>query len=111
MKKKEELEAIEATLKKDGTRYNTIIAYLEEDNTEKTATFFLRKPDKSCRNLVEGILKKKGGLEAIFACIKNLDLKLGDDTNLLANNDYALASCEEAVVSMLEVQKAILKKN
>lgn len=109
MKTKEELAAIEQSLKDKGTKYNTVTVFLEEDNTELTATFFLRKPDKTVRALI-GKLAAKDGLQAVYAGIKNLFID-GDDPAMLMQNDYALASAEDAVVSMLEVQKAILKKN
>lgn len=105
-------EEIETALKEKGIKFNTVTVFLEEDNTEKTATFFLRKPDKTVRGLI-GRIAQKDGLQAVYAAIKNLEIKDvgGDDVEILMKNDYALASAEEAVVSMLEVQKAILKKN
>jgi hypothetical protein len=110
--KKEEIEKQEADLKKKGIRHNLITAFLDDEDSSKTATFFLRKPDKASRDLIARTTTQKGGLDAVYVAIKNLQIKdYGDDPAVLLQNDYALASCEDAVVRMLEVQKAQLKKN
>lgn len=108
--KKEEIEQIESELKEQKIKHNVVTVFLDEDDSTKTATFFLRKPDKTVRKLI-GSLAQKDGLEAVYAAIKNLDLGKGDSVELLRTNDYALASAEGAVVEMLQVQQATLKKN
>lgn len=110
MKSKEEIEKIEADYKASGTRHNIVTVFLEEDNTDETATFFLKKPDKTVRQLIDKLVGEKKSLQAVYACIKNLHIA-GDDPAILQINDYALASAEDACVRLLEVQKAELKKN
>lgn len=107
--KKEEIEQTEKELKEKGIKHNVVTVFLDEDDSTKTATFFLRKPDKTVRKLI-GSLAQKDGLEAVYAAIKNLYVK-GDEVEILKTNDYALASAEGAVVEMLQVQQATLKKN
>jgi hypothetical protein len=106
----EEIEKTEKELKEKGVRHNMITAFLDEDDTTKTATFFLRKPDMTVRGLIEKVLKKEGGLKAVYAAIKNLHIA-GDSPEILHTNDYALMSCDPAVTEMLQVHTAILKKN
>lgn len=109
MKSKEELEQERQTLIANKQRFNELEVYLEEDNTDLTATLFLKKPDKKCRALVGELASRNPG-KAVEAAIRNTYIG-GDSLDIVCNNDYALASAEEGVVKMLEVQKAVLKKN
>jgi hypothetical protein len=111
MKSNEELNKERIELKEKYGKFNEITVFLEEDNSEKTATLFLRKPDKTCRRVV-GELASKNGMKAIEAAIRNTYIEgFGDKIEDVVNNDYALASAEESIVEMLAVQKATLKKN
>lgn len=109
MKTAEELQTEKQELLAKYGKLNEVTVFLEEDNSEKTATLFLRKPDKTVRSLV-GKIAMNDGIKAVSAFLQNLYIG-GDSLEIVLSNDYALASTEEAVVDMLSVQKAILKKN
>lgn len=107
--KQEEINKIEQELKEQKIKHNIITVFLDEDDESKTATFFLRKPDRTVRKLI-GSLASKDGLEAVYAALKNLYIK-GDSIEAIRSNDYALASAENSVVDMLKVQESSIKKN
>jgi len=87
----------------------TLTVPLDEDDSEKVATLYLKRPDRTTRNIV-GKLAGTDGAKAIEVALKNLYIG-GDKLELVLSNDYAFASLDEAIVEMLSVQKAVLKKN
>jgi hypothetical protein len=87
----------------------TLTVPLDEDDSEKVATLYLKRPDRTTRNIV-GRLAGTDSAKAIEVALKNLYVG-GDKLELVLNNDYAFASLDEAIVEMLSVQKATLKKN
>lgn len=107
--KKEEIEQTENDLKAKKVKHNVITVFLDESDEDQTATFFLRKPDKQARKLIGGLVSKDP-MEAIYAAIKNLWIA-GDAPEIIKENDYAINSADKAVVKMLEVREATLKKN
>lgn len=96
-------------LKQKYGKVNTITVPLDEDDASKVAIIYLKKPDRTTRSLV-GKLAGVDSSKAIEAALKNLYIG-GDALSLVLTNDDALASCEEAIVELLMVQKAVLKKN
>jgi hypothetical protein len=96
-------------LKQKYGKVNTITVPLDEDDASKVAIIYLKKPDRTTRSLV-GKLAGVDSSKAIEAALKNLYIG-GDALSLILTNDDALASCEEAIVELLMVQKAVLKKN
>jgi hypothetical protein len=88
----------------------TITVSMNEDDANDTVTLYLKKPDRVTRSLI-GRLAMQDGLKAVEATLKNLNIGNVADLNRVLANDDALVSCEEAIVEMLSVQKAILKKN
>lgn len=87
----------------------TLTVNLDEDDATKTATIYLKKPDRTTRAVV-GKLANVDSAKAVEACLKNLYIG-GDKLELILSNDDALASCESSVVELLQVQSAVLKKN
>jgi len=110
MKNKTELDLELSTLKQKHGVVRTLEVYLDTDNEDKVATLYLRKPDKTTRNIVNDLVGKNKTDKAIEACLKQLYIG-GDDLALVLNNDDAIASAESGVVELLAVQKANLKKN
>lgn len=109
MKTKIQLDSEFELLKNKHGKVATLIVPLDEDDTEKVATLYLKRPDRSTRSIV-GKLASGDALKAVEAGLKAMYIG-GDDLQEVVKNDYALASCEEALVEMLSVQKATLKKN
>lgn len=110
MKTKTELDLELTTLKQKHGVVRTLEVYLDTDNENEVATLYLRKPDKTTRNIVNDLVGKNKTDKAIEACLKQLYIG-GDDLALVLNNDDAIASAESGVVELLAVQKANLKKN
>jgi hypothetical protein len=106
MKTKEELEQELTALKAKHKIVFTIEVPIED---EGTATLFLKKPDRTSRSII-GKLASTDTSKAIEAGLKNLYIG-GDTLATVLTNDDALVSCEDAIVEMLMVQKAVLKKN
>ncbi|MEO6901548.1 MAG: hypothetical protein ABI241_00510 [Bacteroidia bacterium] len=99
---------IEALKKKHGKIY-TLTVSLDEDDATKVATIYLKKADRTTRAIVDKLVERDKAA-AIEAALKNLYVG-GDDLNLILLNDDALFSCESAIVDIMKVQAAILKKN
>lgn len=109
MKTKEELESELKLLKEKHKPVFTIIAPLDEDETE-FATIYLKKADRMVHASVGKLAMGNDPLKAIEACLKTCYVG-GDELSLIMNNEDALMSCENAVVSMLKKKEATLKKN
>ncbi|MFN5416000.1 MAG: hypothetical protein ACK5B9_03015 [Flavobacteriia bacterium] len=110
MKNKQDLENELATLKQKYNVVRILEVYLDTDDETKVATLYLRKPDKTTRNMVNDLVGKNKTDKAIEACLKQLYIG-GDALELVLNNDDAIASAESGVVELLAVQRANLKKN
>lgn len=109
MKTKIQLESEFELLKNKHGKVATLIVPLDEDDTEKVATLYLKRPDRIIRAMVSKLVSKDTQ-KALEAALKALYIG-GDDLSVVLTNDDAFASCEEAIVEMLSVQKAVLKKN
>lgn len=108
-KSEAELKEIKEALKKKHGKVYEITVPMDEDDASKTATMFLKKPGKETRSIV-ATLVQKDPIRAVEAAIKNLYIG-GDDLNVILANEDSVPACEDAIVEMLTVQKATLKKN
>jgi|TARA_R110000868_G_scaffold411260_1_gene702562 hypothetical protein len=88
----------------------TVTVPLDEDDSEKVAVIYLKKPDKATRSMVTKFATNSAFDKAVEAALKNLYVG-GDSLELILKNDDALVACEEVIAEMLTVQKATLKKN
>jgi len=110
MKTEIELNLELEKLKQTHSKVRELVVFLDTDDEAKTATLFLKKPDKSTRSMVNKLVSQDKYDRAVEACLKALYVG-GDDLNLVLNNDDAIESAGMGVVELLTVQKAILKKN
>jgi hypothetical protein len=110
LKTKEQLASDRETAKLQDPTCRDFIVTLDTDDETKTATFFLRKPDKTTRSMVDKLVNKGLSENAVKACLKALYLG-GDDIACLDKYDDAMISAEAGVVELLKVQAAIIKKN
>jgi hypothetical protein len=110
MKTEIELNLELEKLKQTHSKVRELVVFLDTDDETKTATLFLKKPDKSTRSMVNKLVAQDKYDRAVEACLKALYVG-GDDLNLVLNNDDAIESAGMGVVELLTVQKAILKKN
>lgn len=109
MKTEEQLNSEKESLKLKHGKVITLEVPVDQDDLSKIATIYLKKPDRTTRSLIS-TLAQKDGLKAIEAALKNLYIG-GDDLNSVVSNDDAVVACEDAIIEMLSVQKATLKKN
>ena len=110
MKTETELNLEKEKLKATHGVVREMLVYLDTDDEDKTATIFLKKPDKSTRKMV-GKLVDGGKFDiAVESCLKALYIG-GDELNLILSNDDAIESAGMGVVELLKVQQATLKKN
>lgn len=91
-------------------KVRTLVVYLDTDDESKTATLFLKKPDKTTRSLVSKLVNQDKFDRAVIACLNALYIG-GDELKLVTENDDAIESAGMGVVELLQVQKAVLKKN
>jgi predicted molibdopterin-dependent oxidoreductase YjgC len=110
MKTTDELNIEKENLKKIHGKVREMVVYLDTDDDEKTATLFLKKPDKSTRKMVGSLVNKDKFEMAVEGCLKALYIG-GDSLDLVIGNDDAIESAGQGVVDLLAVQKATLKKN
>lgn len=102
-------EEMEVLKKKHG-KITTVEIPLDADDETKILTFHLKSPEKITRKMVVTMVRNGQPEGAIVAGYKQLWVA-GDDVDELLKNDYAMASADEALVTLLEVKKAIIKKN
>lgn len=102
-------EQLIAELKAKYGKITTVIIPLDEDDASKVLTFYLKKPDKLTRSMIAKVAQTSSER----ATIKGFEaLKVGgDDIASLQSNDDAMIIAEDALVQILAVQKAIIKKN
>lgn len=110
MKSQEELEQERIELIAKHGKINEVTIFLDEDDVEKTATIFLRKPDKKARKVTWELIGDKKSDKAIEFFLRNLYIG-GDLLDPILANDYAVASVDSAIVEMIDVHRATLKKN
>ena len=110
MKTEIELKTELEKLKQTHGKVRELVVFLDTDDETKTATIFLKKPDKTTRSMVNKFVSQDKFSIAVEACLKALYIG-GDELNLVISNDDAIESAGMGVVELLTVQKAILKKN
>jgi len=94
-------------------KYGKIITVeipLSEDNEDEKAVFYLKKPDKVTRKMISKLAAGEVPEKAVIAGYNALRVG-GDDVSILEANYDALLSAEDALIEILKVQKAIIKKN
>jgi len=99
-----------ADLKLKYGRIFTVEIPLDDDDASKKLVFYLRKPDKQTRSLISKLATGAVPEKAVIAGFNALRVA-GDDAAALQNNDDALLSAEDALIEILRVQKATIKKN
>jgi hypothetical protein len=106
MKTQDELKLEFEKLKQIHGKVREMVVYLDTDDEDKTATIFLKKPDKSTRSLVGKLVSQDKFDRAVVALYIG-----GDELKLVTENDDAIESAGLGVVELLKVQQAVLKKN
>jgi hypothetical protein len=104
-----ENEKLIAELKAKYGIIRTLIIPLDEDDETKVATIYLKKPDKTTRDLASKLAAKSSEM-AIKAVLNNLYIG-GDSLDTIYASEDAMESLEFAVVQLLKVQQTIIKKN
>lgn len=110
MKTEIELNLELEKLKQVHGKVRELVVFLDTDDETKTATLFLKKPDKSTRSLVSKLVNDNKFDKAVISCLNSLYVG-GDDLKLVTENDDAIESAGLGVVELLKVQQAVLKKN
>lgn len=110
MKNEIELKQELEKLKQTNSSVREMVVFLDTDDETKTATIFLKKPDKTTRSIVSKLVNQDKFDRAVVACLNALYLG-GDELKLVTENDDAIESAGMGVVELLQVQKATLKKN
>jgi ethanolamine utilization protein EutP (predicted NTPase) len=108
MKTKDELELEYLSLKQKYGKVYELEVPLDEDDSTKVATLFLKKADRTVISIVSKLIDISTD-KAIEAGLKNLYVG-GDDLSLVLNNDDAFLSCEAGLVQIIRKQQAVLKK-
>ncbi len=93
---------------KHGTVYSVIVP-LDPDNADDTATIYLKRSNRIITSAVRKTAQSDA-LKGVETALKSLYIG-GDSLAIVTGNDYAVQSCESAVVEILSVQEATLKKN
>lgn len=91
-------------------KITTVTIPLDEDDETKVLTFYLRKPDKQTRKMIAKLASGEVPERAVIAGYNALRVA-GDEVASLEANDDALISAEDALIEILKVQKATIKKN
>jgi len=99
-----------AELKAKYGKITTVIIPLDEDDDSKVLTYYLRKPDKQTRKMISKLANGEVPERAVIAGYNALRVA-GDEVAALEKNDDALISAEDALIEVLKVQKAVIKKN
>lgn len=102
-------EQLIAELQAKHGKITTVIIPLDEDDASKVLTFYLKKPDKLTRSMISKVAQTS----TERATIKGFEsLRVAGDNVLdLQKYDDALIIAEDALIQILTVQKAIIKKN
>lgn len=99
-----------AELKAKYGKIITVIIPLDEEDESKALTYYLRKPDKTARRLISKAANGSMPEKAVLVGFNQLRVA-GDEVAALEKHDDAMVIAEHALVEILEVQKAIIKKN
>lgn len=99
-----------AELKAKYGKITTVIIPLDEDDDSKVLTYYLRKPDKQTRKMIAKLASGEVPERAVIAGFNALRVA-GDEVSALEKNDDAMVTAEDALIEVLKVQKAIIKKN
>jgi hypothetical protein len=99
-----------ADLKAKYGKITTVTIPLDEDDETKVLTYHLRKPDMMSRKMIAKLSSLDNFQKAVIAGYNALRVA-GDEVTELEKNDDALLSAQEALITVLEVQKATIKKN
>ena len=110
MKTQEELLKIKETLDLTNKRVYTVVVPLSDEDDCEEATIYLKKFDRPLLSSLQKLITGPDSLKAVEVFLKNTYIG-GDDLNLVLTNFDALRSCEGAVVEIISVKKATLKKN
>lgn len=97
-------------LKKKYGKVRTLFVPLDDEDETKVAIFFLRKPDRTVRSMVDSFVSKGASDKAIESALKALRVG-GDELSVVLNNDDAMASLDFAMADLFRVYMATLKKN
>lgn len=106
----EETNKLREELKKKHGKIRELLVPLDEDEPEKKAVIFLKKPDMTTRNMVSTFAMKNKPVEAIKACLNALYIG-GDKLELIYSSDDAMTSLDFALAELLSVQRTEIKKN
>jgi len=99
-----------ADLKAKHGRIFTVEVPLDDEENGKVATFYLKKPDGQNRRIISKAAKSSQPEKAVIVGFQQLWVG-GDNVSLLENNEDARISAEDALIEILSVQKAVVKKN
>jgi hypothetical protein len=97
-------------LKSKYGKIKTVIIPYDEDDSSKIITFYCKSPDKATRKMISDLISKGNTERAIIAGYNALRVA-GDEVSVLQANDDAFEIADRALVKLLEVQQAIIKKN
>lgn len=104
-----ENDKLVAELKAKYGSIRTLIVPLDEDDADKKATIYLRKPDATSRDMAQKLAQKDSKM-AIKGFLNTLYIG-GDSLELVYNSDDAMASLDQAVFELCSVQRTEIKKN
>lgn len=108
MKTQEELEAIKAELKANGTFWREIIIPVDDEGEKRT--IFLKRFDERTIKAMEEMAGKVGGRKATEVFITNTYLGGDEKTEIFADFEM-MRSLEWTVVDLTKTRKAEVKKN
>lgn len=109
MKTKEDLSTEFTTLKVQYKTVYTITVQLD-DETDETATIYLKKYDRNLYAAVNKLASAPDPLIAVETFLRGTYIG-GDDLETIVNNLDALMACETPIVKIMTKYKATLKKN
>lgn len=104
-----ENDKLVAELKAKYGSIRTLIVPLDEDDADKKATIYLRKPDATSRDMAQKLAQKDSKM-AIKGFLNTLYIG-GDSLELVYNSDDAMESLSYAVAELISVQRTEIKKN
>lgn len=108
----DEEKALIEKLKKQYGKITTVIVPLDEDDASKVATYYLKKPGRTERMMISKLAKGEVQERAVIAGFNALRVA-GDEVAILERPDHyeALLAAQEALVQILDFQRATIKKN
>jgi hypothetical protein len=104
-----EKDKLIAELKAKHGSIRTLIVPLDEDDADKKATIYLRKPDAMSRDIAQKLAQKDSKM-AIKGFLNGLYIG-GDSLELVYNSEDAMESLSYAVAELISVQRTEIKKN